>query len=248
MHINSRLLTRGFFSAATLTLAALVMAPAQAETHYAVSGSAYNLDNERLLYRELYTPVNANREVTVNYVRPDGKVFATKKLIYSGDPIQPEFEYHDTRDNERTGARFNAGRLVINYDQENYRQEKEIMETVGLVVDAGFDAYIQQQWDTLVAGKSVRFRYVIPERLEVANMRARQVTADKSPLFVGSNPATWRYFVIEPANRFAAVFRNPIHLAYESDGKYLMRYQGRSNLDSDKKGTWNVRIEYEYFQ
>lgn len=247
MLAKTSLLAPVFFRAVLFSFAALLPFIAQADGEYAVSGSAYSIDNNQLLYRELYTPINGNREVTVNYTTPDGKIFASKTLIYSGDPIQPEFEFRDQRDNERLAAKFAAGRLVLAYDQEGYKQEKEIMETVGLVVDAGFDAYIQQNWDDLVAGKKTRFRYTMPYKLITANLQARQITADKSPLFSADSPATWRYFVIEPANRFASIFKDPIHLAYESEGKFLMRYYGRSNLDSDDKGAWDVRIEYEYW-
>jgi hypothetical protein len=247
MFANIFLRTPTFFRATLVAVAALAPMLVQADGEYAVSGSAYSIDKNQLLYRELYTPVNENREVTVNYTTPDGKIFATKTLIYSGDPIQPEFELHDKRDNERLAAKFSAGRLVLAYDQEGYKQEKEIMETVGLVVDAGFDAYIQKNWDDLVAGKKMRFRFTLPNKLMAANLQVRQITADKSPLFSADSPATWRYFLLEPANRFASILKDPVHLAYESEGKFLMRYYGRSNLDSNDRGAWDVRIEYEYW-
>lgn len=218
-----------------------------ADSQYAVSGSAYNIENNRLLYRELYSPINENREVTVTYVRPDGTPFATKVLTYTGDPVQPEFEYNDQRDKEHLAAHFTAGRLTLVYDQEGYKQEKDIMETLGLVIDAGFDAFVQKEWDKLVAGKKLNFHFTLPYRLSTVKLQVKQITADKSPLFKAGVPETWRYFIIEPANKFAALFADPIHLAYESDGKYLMRYHGRSNLDSDEGGTWDVRIEYEYW-
>lgn len=233
---------------ALIGLTTLVTAPPVfADAQYAVSGNAYNIENNQLLYRELYTPINDAKEVTVSYVKPDGTEFASKVLKYSGAATQPEFDYNDQRDKEHLGARFEAGRVVLTYDQEGYRQEKEIMETLGLVIDAGFDAFIQQEWAALVAGKKPKFNFTLPYRLSTIKLRAKQITAHKSPLFSASAPASWRYFMIEPANKFTAFFADPIYLAYESDGKYLMRYYGRSNLDNDQGGTWDVRIEYEYW-
>lgn len=247
MHAKILPLTRQFLGTVALAATAWYVPTAAAEPQYSVSGNAYDMQTARLLYREFYTPVNENGEVTVNYAKPNGSIFATKTLKYSGELTQPEFQYRDQRDNEHLAARFSAGRLVLVYDQEGYKQEKEIMETVGLVIDAGFDAFIQQQWDKLIEGKKVRFAFTVPYRLATTNLQVRQVTADKSPLFGENTPASWRFFIIEPANRFSAIFANPIHLAYESEGKYLMRYYGRSNLDNDKGGTWDVRIEYEYW-
>lgn len=221
--------------------------PVVADSQYAVSGAAYELETNKLLYREFYTPINENREVRVDYARPDGGIFASKSLRYLGDVTQPEFEYNDTRDNERLAARFDTGRLMLAYDQEGYRQEKAIMDTVDLVIDAGFDAFIQREWDKLTSGKKVRFTFTLPYRLTTIRLQAREIPVERSPLAKPDNPASWRYFSIEPANRFVSIFSDPIHLAYESEGRYLMRYYGRSNLDSDEGGSWDVRIEYEYW-
>ncbi len=237
-----------FSVAAALLVAALGSSVTYADPHYAVSGSAYRLNNDELLYREFYTPMDANQEVRVSYARPDGEVFATKTLRYTTNPTQPEFDYHDLRDNERLAGQFSAGRLTLTYHQEGYKQEKEIVETLGLVTDNGFDVFIQQNWAKLVAGEKIRFTYALPYQLNVANLQVRQITADKSPLFSADSPATWRYFVIERANRFASIFKAPIHLAYESEGMYLMRYAGHSPLDGDNQEAWEVRIEYEYWQ
>jgi hypothetical protein len=235
-----------FFSTAIASLV-FCAATALADSQYAVSGAAYDIETNKLLYREFYTPLDANREVRVDYARPDGSIFASKTLSYIGDVTQPEFEYNDTRDNERLAARFDTGRLMLAYDQEGYRQEKAIMDTVDLVIDAGYDAFIQREWDRLLAGKKVRFTFTMPYRLTTTRLQIKEVAPERSPLFKSDNPTSWRYFSIEPANRFSAIFSDPIYLAYETEGRYLMRFYGRSNLDSDEGGKWDVRIEYEYW-
>src|SRR6188768_1439216 len=77
-----------------------------AEENYVVAGSAYNLDNNQLVYRELYTGIDENKSVRVDYVTPEGKTFASKTLVYQGEPFQPSFNYEDTRDNEYVSAQF----------------------------------------------------------------------------------------------------------------------------------------------
>jgi hypothetical protein len=54
------------------------------------------------------------------------------------------------------------------------------------------------------------------------------------------------YFRITPAKKIASLFADPINLAYNPNGKYLMRYHGRSNLDDNNGDPVDVRIEYEY--
>lgn len=227
-------------------LLCVVAGSVSANENYTVTGSAYSIDGNQLLYREYYTGINENREVMVKYAKPDGSVFATKTLTYSGLVTQPEFELHDKRDDEKVSARFTAGRLVLSHSLNYATNEKTIMDNASLVIDAGFDAFIQENWDKLTTGKKVNFVFALPTRVDTIRLQAKEVPADKSLLASSSNPKSWRYFVIAPANKFASIFATPIHLAYEPSQKYLMRYHGRSNLDNDKGGNWDVRIEYEY--
>lgn len=231
-----------WFSAGLLCLAAGAVF---ANENYAVVGHAYNIKNNLPLYTEYYSDINHNREVTVNYAKPDGNIFATKTLFYTGEATQPEFQLHDKRDDEKTSARFVDGRLVLSHSLNYATNEKTIMDNATLVIDAGFDAFIQQNWDRVTAGKKATFVYAIPSRVETVRLQVREIAVDKSPLASNQNPANWRYFMISPVNKFASIFAAPIHLAYSPD-KYLMRYYGRSNLDDDKGGNWDVRIEYEY--
>jgi hypothetical protein len=223
----------------------LVASAAFANENYAVTGNAYNVNNNLLVYSEYYTDMNHNREVTVNYTKPDGNIFATKTLFYTGEVTQPEFELHDKRDDEKVSARFVDGRLVLSHSLNYSTNEKTIMNNASMVIDAGFDAFIQQNWGKLTTGKKVNFMFALPTRVDTVRLQVREVATDKTPLAANDNPADWRYFVITPANRFASIFADPIYLAYSPE-KYLMRYQGRSNLDDDKGGAWDVRIEYQY--
>lgn len=236
----------GLAFALSLSLWSIISLPVNAEEQYVVSGTAFNLDNNKLIYREFYTPMNANNEVTVNYAKPDGNIFATKTLFYTGEVFQPEFELHDKRDDEKISARFTNGRLVLSHSLNFATNQKTIMDNASLVIDAGFDAFIQKNWDKLTSGKKVLFDFALPSKVTTIKLQAQEVPAAKSLLGSSSNPANWRYFLITPANKFKSIFATPIHLAYAPENKYLMLFQGRSNLDNDKGDPLDVRIEYEY--
>jgi len=248
---NSRTLTGSLLQRVALSLALLpslfFAATVHAQEGYAVSGTAYEVKSNKIVYRELITPIDGNREITVNYAKPDGTVFARKSLRFTGELTQPEFEFKDQRNNERRAARFEAGRVFLAYDHQGLKQEREILETADLVIDSGRDTFLQQHWDALLEGKRVRFQETWPDKLEVVRMQIREIRANKSPLATKSSPASWRYFVIEPVNKVSAIFATPTHLAYEPDGKYLMRFQGRAPVVNDKGGNWDVRVEYEYW-
>ncbi len=226
----------------------LLMLPgiAAAQDNYVVAGSAYSLENNQLLYRELYTALDENKSARVDYVSPEGKTFATKTLVYQGEPFQPSFNFQDSRDNEVVSAQFEGARLVLTHGIDGSQNQKSIMDNANMVIDAGFDSYIQLNWDKLVAGKRLKFDFALPNRLSSVQLEVRQIKPAESPIYDKDYGRDWIYFRISPAKKFLFLFADPINLAYDPKGKYLMRFHGRSNLDDDQGAPVDVRIEYEY--
>lgn len=219
---------------------------AVAEENYVVAGTAYNLENGQLVYRELYTGLDENKSVRVDYVTPEGNTFASKTLVYQGEPFQPSFDFEDKRDNEFVSAQFQGARLVLAHGMGSSQNEKVVYDNARTVVDAGFDAYIQLNWDKLIAGKRLKFDFAMPTRLGTLQLEVRKINPAESPVYDADYGREWIYFRIAPAQKIASFFADPINLAYDPNGKYLMRYHGRSNIDDDKGGPQDVRIEYEY--
>lgn len=245
--IINQLVPLSFCRALFFGLMGLSACASVAQENYVTAGSAYDLENNELIYRELYTAINDLGEVKVDYAKPDGSIFATKTLTYQGEYFQPAFVFQDTRDNEAVSAQFQGARLLLTHSLGKDRREKVIMDNARIVIDAGFDAYIQMHWDSLVvANKRKRFLFALPNRLDTIELEARKITPQESPVYNSEYGAGWIYFRIAPAQKFISLFAAPIFLAYDPNGKYLMRFQGRSNLDDNRGAPWDVRIEYEY--
>lgn len=238
---------RSIFASSLLSVfAAFSSATALAEENYVVAGSAYSLENNQLIYRELYTGIDENQSVRVDYVTPEGNTFASKTLVYQGEPFQPSFNYEDSRDNEYVSAQFQGARLVLAHGMNSAQNEKVIYDNARMVIDAGFDAYIQLNWDKLVAGKRLKFDFAMPNRLSSLQLEVRKIKGSESPVYDANFGSEWIYFRITPAQKVISLFADPINLAYDPNGKYLMRFHGRSNIDDDNGGPQDVRIEYEY--
>jgi hypothetical protein len=220
---------------------------ALANDGYAVSGKAYNLKTGKLAYRELITELNENKEVEVNYAKPDGVIFARKTLNYNTEVFQPGLVFNDERDDETVSAVFDAGRLLLTHRVKGNSQTKTLYETSKLIIDAGLDSFIQQQWVRITAGKKVEFDVADARHLGVEKFVIKEIDASSSPLAYKGAAETWKYFRVDTANKLSSVFTEPMYYAYEPEGQYLMRYQGRANIDSDNGESWDVRIEYEYF-
>ena len=225
------------------TLASLALA----DDSYTASGTAYNLKTGKVVYRELFTGLDANNEVHVNYARSEGVIFARKKLNYNTEVFQPGMEFNDERDDEQVSASFDGGRLLLTHKFMGDSQTKTFYETSKLIIDAGIDAFIQQQWAKITVGKKVEFDVADARHLGIEKFVIKEIDSSASPLAYKGAGEKWKYFRVDTANKLASIFVDPIYYAYEPDGKYLMRYQGRSNIDNDSGEAWDVRIEYEYF-
>jgi len=215
---------------------------------YTVTGTAYNLKTGKVVYRELFTGMDANNEVHVNYAKPDGVIFARKKLNYNTEVFQPGLEFNDERDDELVSAAFDGGRLLLTHKIKGDSQTKTFYETSKLIIDAGVDAFIQQQWARITSGKKVEYDVADARHLGIEKFVIKEIDSSASPLAYKGAGEKWKYFRVDTANKLSSIFVEPIYYAYEPDGKYLMRYQGRSNIDNDSGDAWDVRIEYEYFQ
>lgn len=217
-----------------------------AQDSYVTAGSAYSLLTNELLYREVFTGLDENKSVRVDYVSPGGNVFASKTLVFQGEPFQPTVDFQDQRDNEFVSAHFQGARLVLTQGTNSSREERIIYDNARVVIDAGLDAYIQLNWDKLLAGKTLKFDYIAPASLRVSQLEVRKIKSTSSPLYNADFGRNWIYFQIKTAKKIPAFFSGAINLAYDPNGKYLMRYHGRANIDDDRGGPWDVRIEYEY--
>lgn len=224
-----------------------VTTSALAAEGYAVSGTAYSLKTGKVIYRELIGKLDENNEVHVNYAKPDGIIFARKTLNYGTEVFQPGLEFSDERDDETVSAAFDGGRLLLTHKVKGDSQTKTLYETAKLIIDAGVDAFIQQQWARITSGKKVEFDVADARHLGVEKFVIKEIDSSASPLAYKGAAETWKYFRVDTANKLSSIFVEPIYYAYEPDGKYLMRYQGRANIDNDSGDAWDVRIEYEYF-
>lgn len=227
-----------------LIMSAPIMA--QQATTYSAAGSAYDIETNQLLYRELYTTLDDNREVSVEYVSPEGKLFAKKQLSYLAEPFQPNVFFTDLRTQHTWSAEFKNARLIQLSSLAGANEKSVIMDHANTVVDIGYDAYVQLHWDELLSGKKLSFDFALPEQLSRTQLSVQMIKPTSSPLYDKNIGQHWIYFRLTPAKKLRSIFTDPVFLAYDPNGRYLMRYQGRSAINDDQGIAVSVRIEYDY--
>ncbi|NQX88729.1 MAG: hypothetical protein HRT77_08690 [Halioglobus sp.] len=182
-------------------------------------GNAYDRDSGKLLYSEQHACDTINRQCIVLYKDTAGNVIAEKELDYT---------FH------------NSSPALVMVD---YRRDTEVIIPFSgasdLVVDAGFDNFVREQWDSLIAEKAVRFRFRVIGFDSPLNMKVVSIPnshCSDSQLCLSVNIDSWllRNFV------------DPIQLYYSREDRTLQRYSGVSNLKEENGASMQVDIFYDY--
>ena len=104
--------------------------------------------------------------------------------------------------------------------------------------DAGFDRFIEEHWDELVAGTTFVRRFLVPSRLDFMDFRIRLDAPRETEGAVG--------FVLELDSVLLRLLVPPIIAIYDTTSRRLLRYEGLSNLHDEGGDNHRVRIDFEY--
>lgn len=215
-------------------------------------GYAYNLNNEQLLYTEHHNYLS-RYEHQVIYREANGKIFATKNLNYSQSYLSPDFVQENLRNGEKITSEKIDQEVEVKYKQNTISgiKKRRLNFTPNLVIDAGFDHFINQHWQSLIQGQEMKIDYLIPARTEYYQLTVEYIDCEGK----GSNPKkkenpmpSHYCFSVSATNFFIALFSSELKLSYEvsDEGIRLSSFQGRSNI-CDKDGSYqDVKIFYHY--
>jgi hypothetical protein len=208
-----------------------------------VIGEAYDLAGEQLLYTEYHYYSDDGLRQQIIYQSADGVEIARKSMDYQAGATVPAFRQDNTRHDEYVEVSWRQDKLVLSYvrDGGDTVSEKVIAAPDSLVIDAGFNAFIQQQWQDLTAGETIGFAYPVPTRSTIMKMKISRVDCDEK----NRQPVC---FTIKVDNFLLGWLLAPIEVTYDSRSRQLLRYRGLSNvLDANGDGM-KVAIRYSYPQ
>jgi hypothetical protein len=221
-------------------------ATAQGETRFFL-GRAYDPDSGRHLYTEQHRVRLDERggyiSSSVTYVDPRGEPIAVKEVDFAGDQAAPSFRFRDLRTDSL--LRVDSGGPVLSVSYRHGGREREAdLDTDGkaeIVIDAGFDRFIQQEWEALLQGLARPFLF-----LHAPRARFMQFEVVKT----GGTGETVE-FQIRPAGFILGMLVDPIRVTYAVEGRRLLRYRGVTNIAREADGRvrddhYVARIEYEY--
>ncbi|NIB43055.1 hypothetical protein HBA55_25830 [Pseudomaricurvus alkylphenolicus] len=203
-----------------------------------VIGEAYALDDGRLLYRELHFIENTRRRV--EYRLPDGGLLAQKQLDYNGASTQPSLQQRNWVSGREIEVRRDRDSLAMSYrpDAQRPLREARLVMSRDSVIDAGFDEFVRQHWQPLLAGKTLDFDFLALTRQQWVPLKMQRQPCP------GRNDGSMLCLQVKAANPLLRLLLEPINLEYRD--KQLQRFTGVSNISDAKGRALEVDITYRY--
>ncbi len=227
-----------------ITLAATLAAAGAAagEEKRGRVGRAFHVGTGDLIYTEHHLEDwRAGRIVgdTVTYRDPSGQVFAQKQVDYTPAEQAPGFELRNRRTGHLEGATVAADRLEIRFRPvaDAPLDVQTIAKPEGAIMDAGFDRFVESNWDALLAGGVFVRPFLVPSRLDFIDFRIRRIDGGEVPGEVT--------FEMVPDSVLLRLLAPPIRVAYEARTRSLLEYRGVSNLRDEAGENIKVRIRFD---
>jgi hypothetical protein len=207
-------------------------------------GEAFDLKSDEPLYSETHCLSGDALAREVIYRNVEGQLIAHKILSYSTGPTTPSFVQHNFYSQESIEIELKQDEVTMTVRNENSSGPGKVTSTrpsanLPIVIDAGFDAFVTGNWDSLVAGenKSFQFPFAAHERLVKLRIKPTSCTYDTE---------SDQCFRLEMNNWFLRMLVAPIELGYDAKLKRLSRYRGLSNIGDGKGEGLVVDIRYNY--
>jgi hypothetical protein len=226
-----------------------VMTVAQAAR---VVGQVRDAKTQALLYTEIHdqtlAPDGAVLSGVTTYQDPQGKTFARKTLDFRQHRSIPLFTL------EVPGQRYSEGIRKLGAKAELFKrdggeEQRELLRVRdGLVAaDEGFNQLLSDQLTALSKGETVNFTLLVAGSLDQFRFRAQAVSgklAERGAADAGNRlpPLVVR---VEPDSMLRMVVPS-IVLSYDARSRFLLRYEGLSNILNPATGKVFDRVRIDY--
>ncbi|MBU45259.1 MAG: hypothetical protein CMN76_18755 [Spirochaetaceae bacterium] len=207
--------------------------------------NAYDIQSGKYMYTENHAEHWQNGKHAysiVTYTDPQGQVMAVKKIVFTGSKVAPNYDLSDKRSGLEEGARVNGNSVSVYYkpSASESKKSKALNVPSPIVVDGGFDYFVRQNMQSLMAGKTLTGNFTVSHRLDYFPCRIYKVRDLK---FLERDAVM---FVMEPTNIVIRQLADPIYIIYDKKTGRLLRFTGVSNLEKPDGSNYRVHIVFRY--
>jgi len=197
-------------------------------------GIARDISDSTVRYVEHHQYLPSGEHL-VRYFDVNGDIIATKAMSYAGLPQHPDISQSDLRRNIDVRARVIDQTLKTIRYESGQEWAHEIPLDESIIVDAGFDAFVRNNWALFVENVPRPYKFAV-----AGQKRLLRVTITKQ-----SGSAGETAFVIRPSNPFIRIVVPDIHLVYNEDLR-LVGYEGLTNLYLPDGHSRHVAVEFKH--
>lgn len=212
-------------------------------------GDAFSLDGGKLLYTEhhqlTFKQIRTDSDQIVNepisritrYQDANTEEFAVKENTYLHGSATPEFNLTDTRYGYYEEVTYENDRWRASYREPTESDKGKLGKPdYTPVIDSGFDEFVRSAWPKLMDGKTVRFSFAVPSRLEWVNFRLIPVKNKSGVLTVE----------MRLSSKLLSWLLTPVQLSYDTNTMRLLTYRGLTNIRNENGEGIQAEIRYTY--
>ncbi len=207
--------------------------------------SALDQKTGRLIYteeREQFDQPDRPGTWNFTYKNAEGKTIVRRNVNFENNTLKPSFRLDDLRNGYSEGAEpvGNKIKVFTGGSADDPYEEKLLLVPEPAVVDAGFNYFVEQNWNSLMKGDVLVFNFVAPSHLGYYKFR---VYKERETTYRQQQAVVLKMGI---DNFFLRIFVDAIHLTYDKTTKKLVVYNGISNIYDDKGKSHKVRMEFSY--
>lgn len=206
-------------------------------------GIAMDKNSLEFIYKEVHHEIfreGKHLETQTSFVGENGSEFARRELDFRNSFQKPNYLLMD----ERSGLleeviHLGANQFGIRY-QKNYNsklKEKSIYVPEPAVVDGGFNYYIKNNWNKLMAEEKLVFNFLSVAFQDYFTFRIYKVNEQTN----NPNIVVLR---MESQKLFLRVLMNPIYVHYDLQSKRISKYEGISNIRDQEGHSYKALLNY----
>jgi hypothetical protein len=207
-------------------------------------GEAFDQNTNELLYSETHCVSQDALTREVLYRNTEEQLIAYKVLRYDSGPMTPSFEQRNLYSNEIVAIEWQRGTILVTSGEDIADGKTRSVSLLPraespIVIDAGFDAFVIGNWDSLVGGREKRFQFPVAALEAMVELRIESAPCSY-------DTQTDQCFTLEVDNWLIRMVADAIELGYNSQLRRLTRFRGVSNISDVSGASLVVDIHYRY--
>lgn len=240
------LLVSALFTLAQTAHANTLVTQTVTQTVAQTIGEAFDLNTNKPLYSETHCVSGDALTREVIYKDPENQLIAYKVLRYDTGSNTPSYVQHNVHSQDSIAVELEQERqeIIFTATDANRPEQPSVASVkpsaaLPVVIDAGFDAFVRENWQSLVAGESKQFQFPFAARESLVELSIASASCSYAT-------DTEQCFSLELNNWLLNMLADPIELGYDAKLQRLTRFRGISNISDGQGEALAVDIHYRY--